>query len=117
MFQLVQPQLFFLFLKDKFFPFKLVLQLFSFPFKSSDLLVALLLDFGSLVFQLFDLILKLWDGLLADFFIVGFFLFQFILNLPDFFFLDNILLMQFPDLFFFVIDGLNLFFGFLAELL
>jgi len=69
-----------------------------------------------LVLQLLDFILELSNSLLAYLFILGLFLLQLILNLSDFFFFDDVLFMQFSDLFLFIIDLLNLFLGLLTEL-
>lgn len=70
-----------------------------------------------MVFQLFDFFLELCDHLLVDFLAVRLFFFELSLNLPNFFFLDDVLLMKFSDLFFLFVDGLDLFLGLLSELL
>jgi hypothetical protein len=115
--ELVQSQLFLLLLENQLLPFKLVLQVLPLSLQSSDLLVPLFLNFRPLVFELLDLFLELSNGLLADLLAVGLFFLQFILNLPHLLLLDDILLMQFADLLLFIVDGFDLLFGLLRELL
>lgn len=117
MLQLVQSQLLLLLLEDELLPLELALQILPLPLKSPDLLVALPLDVCPLVLELLDLFLELADHVLVDFLVVGFFLLEFGLNLANLLLLDDVLLVQFPDLFFLVVDGLDLLLGLLGQLL
>jgi hypothetical protein len=55
--------------------------------------------------------------LFVDFLRVRLLFFEFGLNLPDFFFFDDVLFMELSDLFFLLVDGLHLLLSLLRELL
>lgn len=120
MFQLIESQLLFLFLKYKFFSLEFSFKLFSLPFKSSYFLVSLLLDLSSLSLKLLNLLLKLIDSRWVDLFMIGWaFLFLFLhfcLDLLHFWLFYNVGFMKFSDLFFFLVYGLYLLFSFLCQL-
>jgi hypothetical protein len=115
--ELVESQLLLLLLQDELLALEFVLEVFAFAFQRSDLLVALFLDFCSLVFKLFDFVLELGDDLLVDFLSVGLLLLELVLDLLHLLLLDDVGLVQLPDLLLLFVDGLDLLLGLLGELL